>query len=42
MGFIDDLKNLDFKIKLIFQCLTIGCTLSTANYNELEWYLLLF
>ena len=40
MGFIDDLKNLDFKIKLIFQCLTIGYLLSTANYNELEWYLL--
>ena len=24
MGFIDDVKNLDFKIKLVFQCLTIG------------------
>jgi UDP-N-acetylmuramyl pentapeptide phosphotransferase/UDP-N-acetylglucosamine-1-phosphate transferase len=40
MGFIDDLKNLDFKIKLIFQCLTIGYLLSTTNYNALEWYLL--
>ena len=40
MGFIDDIKNLDFKIKLIFQCLTIGYFLSTGNYNGLEWYIL--
>ena len=40
MGFIDDIKNLDYKIKLIFQCLTIGYLLSTANYNGLEWYIL--
>jgi len=40
MGFIDDIKSLDFKIKLIFQCLTIGYLLSTANYNGLEWYIL--
>ena len=41
MGFIDDVKNLDFKIKLIFQCLTIGYFLSTGSYNGLEWYLLI-
>lgn len=41
MGFIDDVKNLDFKIKLIFQCLTIGYFLSTESYNGLEWYLLI-
>lgn len=41
MGFIDDIKNLDFKIKLIIQCLTIGYFLSTGNYNGLEWYLLI-
>ena len=41
MGFIDDIKNLDFKIKLIFQCLTIGYFLSTGSYNGLEWYLLI-
>jgi UDP-N-acetylmuramyl pentapeptide phosphotransferase/UDP-N-acetylglucosamine-1-phosphate transferase len=41
MGFIDDVKNLDFKIKLIFQCLIIGYFLSTANYNGLEWYFLI-
>ena len=41
MGFIDDNKNLDFKIKLIFQCLTIGYFLSTGSYNGLEWYLLI-
>ena len=41
MGFIDDIKNLDFKIKLILQCLTIGYFLSTGNYNGLEWYLLI-
>ena len=40
MGFIDDIKNLNYKIKLIFQCLTIGYLLSTANYNGLEWYIL--
>ena len=41
MGFIDDVKNLDFKIKLIFQCLTIGYFLSSGSYNGLEWYLLI-
>ena len=41
MGFIDDIKNLDFKIKLIFQCLTIGYFLSTGSYNGLEWYVLI-
>ena len=41
MGFIDDVKNLNFKIKLIFQCLTIGYLLSTGSYNGLEWYLLI-
>ena len=41
MGFIDDVKNLDFRIKLIFQCLTIGYFLSTGSYNGLEWYLLI-
>ena len=41
MGFIDDIKNLDFKIKLIFQCLTIGYFLSTGSYNGLEWNLLI-
>ena len=41
MGFIDDIKNLDFKIKLIFQCLTIGYFLSSGSYNGLEWYLLI-
>jgi len=41
MGFIDDVKNLNFKIKLIFQCLTIGYFLSTGSYNGLEWYLLI-
>ena len=41
MGFIDDLKNLDFKIRLIFQCLTISYFLSTGNYVGLEWYLLI-
>ena len=41
MGFIDDVKNLDFKIKLIFQCLTIGYFLSTGSYDGLEWYLLI-
>ena len=41
MGFLDDVKNLDFKIKLIFQCLTIGYFLSTGSYNGLEWYLLI-
>ena len=41
MGFIDDNKNLDFKIKLIIQCLTIGYFLSTGSYNGLEWYLLI-
>ena len=41
MGFIDDVKNLDFKIKLIFQCLIIGYFLSNANYNGLEWYFLI-
>lgn len=41
MGFIDDVKNLDFKIKLIFQCLTIVYFLSTGSYNGLEWYLLI-
>ena len=41
MGFIDDNKNLDFKIKLIIQCITIGYFLSTGSYNGLEWYLLI-
>ena len=41
MGFIDDIKNLNYKIKLIFQCLTIGYLLSTGSYNGLEWYLLI-
>lgn len=40
MSFIDDVKSLDFKIKLIFQCLTIGFFLWNGNYIELEWYLL--
>ena len=41
MGFVDDIKNLDFKIKLIFQCITIGYFLFNGSYNGLEWYLLI-
>lgn len=41
MGFIDDVKNLDFKIKLVLQSLTIGLFLTTDYYVGLEWYLLI-
>jgi len=41
MGFIDDVKNLDFKIKLVLQSITIGLFLTTDYYVGLEWYLLI-
>jgi UDP-N-acetylmuramyl pentapeptide phosphotransferase/UDP-N-acetylglucosamine-1-phosphate transferase len=40
IGFIDDIKNLNFKIKLLLQVIILSVFIISQNYLLLEWYVI--